>query len=127
MKLGKVVSDEFTIILNELMNQPNKKLKVSTMYTLTEIKNKVDEEYHKYEAIRSALLKTYGKKDDQEQLVKSEDGKVFLLEDEKAFQKEFSDLVNIDVALPKLLLSDIGELEVSSADAFIYLRDVLTV
>lgn len=118
MKLSNLIDPRFKQAVTKL-NQQQLSLRVA--FKLKGIINKVDEELKKYEEVRSGALAKYGKKNEDGTLVSDANGNVALEgEEAEGFVKEINELLALDIELPKLSLSELGDnLTMSSEELFL--------
>ena len=107
MKLSKIVDPRFFAVLGRLSTEA---IPLRVTFKLKGIVKIANEEFVKYEEIRQAAIMKYG--------VKNEDGTIKLDEKSNAsfdeagmnsFLKELNDVMAIDIALPTITLSELGE------------------
>lgn len=115
MKLKRLIDPKFKASLTSLNSQ---KLPLKTAFKLKTIIKKVDEEYEKYDQVRVAALNSYGDKNEEGALVIDENGNIPLSGDNaQSFVKEMNDLIDLDVEIPTISVSDLGsELSISSEE-----------
>ena len=113
MLLKDIVNPEFTIAFSKLLTV---NLPVKTAFKLAGINKILQEEMAKYGQIRNRLLTQYGKKDSEGNLITEEtsSGKVYSMDNKEKFDKEYEELINISVDLPKIALSEMGDIELSA-------------
>lgn len=114
MKLGQITGENFQRALDRLYSE---QLPVKTAFKLKGIIKVIREEYAKYEEVRNAALKKYGKKDDSGELVIDSKNKVQFEDDNyKEFLKEFNELTSLDVNIDQIKLSELGNANISTQD-----------
>lgn len=119
MKLSRLIDPKFKASLTLLNSQ---KLPLKAAFKLKTIIKKIDEEYAKYDEVRLAALNQYGKKKDDGTLDLDQDGNVPLEGDNaQAFVKELADLVNLEVEIPSLSVSELGDSITISSDELMLL------
>jgi hypothetical protein len=118
MKLLGLTDPRFKAAITRL-NQEKLPLKVA--FKLKGIIKAVDEELAKYEEVRKAALDKYGTKDDNGAFKTDENNNVVLDgEAAQGFVKELNELLALDVALPGLTLSELGDnVNMSSDELFL--------
>lgn len=107
MKLGTLIDNRFHEALNKLSQQS---LPLKTVFKLKGISKAVRDEYAKYEEVRQEALKKHGLKNEDGSLKLNENNQVqFDSEGMKAFALEIQELAAIDVTLPSVKLSELGD------------------
>lgn len=111
LKMKKVVNNQFFTAVVELCGTP---MKVSVAYGLTTLLDRVREERQKFEDLRYQLLKKYGELNEKGQPKTNEAGTEYILKDRASFNKEYDELLGIDVMLPGIKIDDIKDLSLST-------------
>ncbi|NBP03277.1 MAG: hypothetical protein EBU90_24970, partial [Proteobacteria bacterium] len=107
MKLGTIVAPKFTEALGKLIKT---ELPVVAAYKLKKVASIVNEEQKKFEDVRSGLVTKHAKKNKKGEIVKDENGGYSVdKENMKDFLKEIEDLLAVEVEIPKLKLSELGD------------------
>lgn len=122
MKLHKIIDPLFYQAVTELSNS---QLPVATSYALADILEKLQDERLKFEAVRQTLLDRHGDKDDKGTLKLNEAKTEYVLKDKEAFDKEYKELLEIDVSLPNFKLSQLGDAKLSPK-AMLQLKELIT-
>lgn len=106
MKLSKLVDDRFHVILHKLGEQS---LPLKTAFKLKGIIKTSREEYIKYDEVRQGALQKHGLKNEDGSL-KLDDRSVVQFSEEgmDAFRKELNELLEMEIELPTLKLSELG-------------------
>lgn len=110
MQLQKLVDVEFFKAVEELTSQP---VGVVLAYKLSDLLEKVKKERFKFESLRQTLISRYGEKDEAGRFKTNEAKTEYLLKDKEAFDKEYKDLTEIEVDLPKIKLSELEVIKIS--------------
>ena len=116
MKIGQLLQPNLVSKLAELAKCP---VEVKTAMKLATILETIQSVELNFESKRMELLKKYGKLDKKGNLKVSKDKTKYLMADQKGFQKEFKQLVDQEVEIPKLSLSDLEELKISAENLLI--------
>jgi len=111
MKLYRVIDPKFTQALNELVSLP---VSVAFAYKLTDLMEKVESECKKWRRARDMLLQKYGEKDKAGKLKTTKDKTQYVMKDRAAFDKEYDELINLDVDITKIKLDDVKDLKLSA-------------
>lgn len=107
MKLAKIVDEKFYIALEKLSVDA---LPLRTAFRLKGIMNIAKEESRKYEEVRKQALMKYGKKKEDGELVLDEKSCVqFDPEGLQAFATELNELGGLEIEVPKIKLSELGD------------------
>lgn len=107
MKLARIADDRFHLAVAKLSTEP---LPLRTAFKLKGISKAVREEYSKYEEVRQGSLKKYGLKNEDGSLKTDERQNVlFDAEGMKAFTTELAELTSIDIQLPTVKISELGD------------------
>lgn len=112
VKLSDLMRNEFQLALNVLMNG---NLPIKTSYALLKVFDSVVEHQKYFEDIRLKLLDKYGKKDEAGKLLTNEAKSEYVLTDRPAFDKEYGDLLSLEVDISKIPLSYLAEAKLSPA------------
>lgn len=115
MKLSMVVSPRLNEALNKLVKA---EIPVAAAYKLKTIVVKVAEEQKKFEDMRTELINKHAPKNKKGEIVKNEDGGYSVAEKNKEqFFKEIQELLDVEIDLPKIKVSSLGDkLEISVQD-----------
>jgi hypothetical protein len=115
MKLSRLIDPKFKATLTQLNSQ---KLPLKAAFKLKTIIKKIDEEYSKYDEVRLASLNRYGKKKDDGSLDTDDQGNVPLEGDNgQLFVNELNELLDLDIAIPTLSVSELGnDISISSEE-----------
>lgn len=115
MKLSIVISPVFSEAVNKLIKA---EVPISTAYKLKSVVKTLGEEQKKFEDLRTSLIEKYAPKNKKGEIVKNEDGGYAVAEKNKeAFFEEIKELLNVEVELPKIKVSELGtKLEMSAQD-----------
>jgi len=111
MKLYKIILTDFHKSLNELSSLP---VSVVFAYKLSELIEKVESETRKWQSARELLLQKYGDFDKNGKPKTNKDKTQYILKDKAAFDKEYNELINLDIELPKIRIDDIKELKITT-------------
>lgn len=107
MKLGIIADPRFHKSFSKLVAA---EVPIRVAFQLKSIAKAINEEVVKYEELRRALIQECGIKKEDGTLDIDEKGIVKFEEQGGAvFQKQMSELMNIEVILPSIKLSDLGE------------------
>jgi len=107
MKLAKIIDDRFHIALNKLSGEA---LPLKTAFKLKGIMKQVREEYLKYDEVRREALSRHGEKNEDGSLKLDERENVqFSEEGLMAFTSELSELTNMELNIPTVNLSELGD------------------
>ena len=115
MKLSRLIDPKFKASLTLLNSQ---KLPLKAAFKLKTIIKKVDEAYENYDQVRLTALNNYGSKKEDGSLDQDAEGNV-RLDDENAqkFVNQLKELINVDIDLPALSVSELGnDITISSED-----------
>ena len=127
-----------TITLEELVNCADglkslsqKQLKARPAYTVGKLLKAVDAEMNEFNTARMNLIKKYGDKDNNNELITDENGNVHIPNEAiNTFNQELQELLgaSIELNVNKIKLNDIGEVdftpgEMAQLDPFIELDD----
>ena len=114
MKLGTIIDSRFHEALNKLSQQP---LPLKTAFKLKGISKAVRDEYAKYEEVRQLALQKHGLKNDDGSLQLDDTNNVkFSAEGMKEFVAELGELTAMDVSLPSVKVSELGNISVTLSD-----------
>ena len=117
MKLAKIVDPVFIKAINKLNMQ---ELSLKTAFKLKGIIIKTDEERQKYNDVRQAAFDKYGEKDDNGGIKIDNNGQVVMSkESTAAFISEINDLLSMEIDIPTLSVSELGNVTMSSNELFI--------
>lgn len=107
MKLARLADDRFHMALQKLAEEA---LPLKTAFKLKGIIKASREEYVKYEDVRREALQKHGLKNEDGSLKMDDRSMVqFSPEGLQAFTKELNDLGTVEVNLPTLKLSELGD------------------
>jgi hypothetical protein len=116
MKLSNLINPKFKSALVKLNEQP---LPLKTAFKLKGIVISVEAELKKYEDVRQAAVAQYGKKNEDGSLATDEKGNASLEGDAaKAFVDQLNELLSLDVVLPTVTMSELGNIVMSSEELF---------
>ena len=110
MKLYQVIDPGFQKALEELGQAP---MPVSVGYRLTDLLERVSTETKKVRAIHQKLLAKHAQKNKNGSLKTNKERTEYLMEDRPAFDKDYGELINIEIELPKIKIDDIKDLKIS--------------
>lgn len=118
MKLSQIINLETKQALLRLSEQ---KLSIKTAYKLKTILKSIDEEINKYEQIRLDLLHQFGNKDASGQLEIDANNNVVIEPDKmKEFLKKHNELLDLDVELGSISLSEFdNQVKISTKDMLV--------
>lgn len=124
MKLSKLVDPQFQVALRKLASQ---EVPLRSAFKLKGMIKQVNEALTKYDEVRTDALKRYGDKDDDGGLLLDEGGKNVKLSENnaQAFVKELNDLLNDEVDIGSLKISDLGDNLSLSTTELILLEDII--
>ena len=106
MKLARLVDPNFHSALTKLSTQ---NLPVRIAFRLKGIVKTTNEEFSKYEEIRNDLLKKHGKKNEDGSLAIENQNVQFEGNSYMEFAKELQELVNVELDIPTIKVSELGE------------------
>lgn len=107
MKLARLIDERFHIALNKLTKDA---LPIKTAFKLKGIIKITHSEYEKYDELRQETLNKYGSKNEDGSLKLDERSVVqFTQEGIQAFTKEINELTNVEVEIPTVKLSELGD------------------
>jgi len=106
----KLKAGEVNGLVESISGMKDIYLPVKTAYYLARVSAKLDGERKAFEASRIGLLKRYGKKDENGELITSKEGQVEF-DDFNAFVPEFEELVSqeIDVDIEKIKIDQLED------------------
>ena len=114
MKLARLVDPKFQTSLSKLLKQD---VPLTVAFRLKGIVKTVQEEMTKYEEVRKEALQKYGNKDESGNLLTDEQGNVkFEQENMLKFAAEINELVNMEVNIPVIKVSELTNVNVSMED-----------
>jgi len=123
MKLAKLIDQGFQSSMRVLLKQP---LPLKTAYKLRGVVKKIEEELGKYDEIRREVLNKYGKKKEDGTLELTETNQVQFEQDSmQAFLQDINELSSLDVDLPTVTVTELGDDLILSADDLINLDGLL--
>jgi len=115
LKLG-----ELNIVLDSLNKLIDKEISIKTSYKLSKLTKRLIDEHSIYEKNRMKLINKYAEKDaDNNIIINKEDNSTTVIGENKInFNKEFTELINIEMELEfeKIKLDDLGEISISPRD-----------
>lgn len=115
LKLG-----ELNIVLESLNKLIDKEIPIKTSYKLSKLTKKLIDEHSIYEENRMKLINKYAEKDaDNNIIINKKDNSTTMIGENKInFNKEFTELINIEMELEfeKIKLDDLGEISISPRD-----------
>ncbi|NDC23725.1 MAG: hypothetical protein EBZ49_06295 [Proteobacteria bacterium] len=116
MKLASIVNPKFTVCFDKLLKE---ELPILTAYKLKKITSIVESEQKKFEELRQELVKKFSKKNKKGEPHKNEGGFYSVDKDKmEDFLKELKTLLDVEVEVPKIKISDLGnELKISAEQA----------
>ena len=115
MKLNIVVSPTFSQVVDKLVKA---EVPIATAYKLKSVIKTLGEEQKKFEDLRTSLIEKYAPKNKKGEIIKNEDGGYAVAEkNREEFFKEIQELLNVEVEIPKIKVSELGsKLEMSAQD-----------
>lgn len=124
MKLSKLVDPQFQVALRKLASQD---VPLRSAFKLKGMIKQVNEALAKYDEVRTEALKRYGDKDDNGELVLEQGGKNVKLSEEsaQAFVEELNNLLNDEIEVGSVKISDLGNNLSLSTTELILLEDVI--
>lgn len=123
MKLGTMVAPKFTDALSKLIKT---ELPVLAAYKLKKVASIVNEEQKKFEEVRSELVSKHAKKNKKGEIVKDENGGYAVAkENMDEFLKEVDQLLSVEVEVPKIKLSELGDNLKMTAQEMVLLEGLL--
>ena len=112
LKLG-----ELNIVLESLNKLIDKEIPIKTSYKLSKLTKRLIDEHSIYEKNRMKLINKYAEKDvDNNIIINKKDNSTTMIGENKInFNKEFTELINIEMELEfeKIKLDDLGEISIS--------------
>jgi RNA-binding protein YlmH len=107
MKLNVIVSPRFSEALGKLAQA---EIPVATAYKLKTVITLAAEEQKKFEDMRKSLIDKHAAKNKKGEIVKNEDGSYGVAEKNKEeFFKEIQELLEVEVEMPKIRVSSLGD------------------
>jgi len=123
MKLARLIDERLHGALAKLSGEP---LPLRTAFKLKGIIKTAREEFAKYEEVRKEALARHGQKNEDGTLKVDERNNVqFTQEGINAFATELNELATMDVEVPTLALSELGDKIVLTADDLEHLEGVI--
>ena len=123
MKLARLTDARFHAALRKLSAQP---MPLRVAFKLKGVTAKVDEELKKFEACRQDALEKFGKKNETGKLLTKDDGSVeFEPEQLQAFVAELNDLGRMDLEIPTVSLTDLGDKTELTVDDLVLLDGII--
>ena len=115
MKLNIVVSPTFSQVVDKLVKA---EVPIATAYKLKSVIKTLGEEQKKFEDLRTSLIEKYAPKNKKGEIIKNEDGGYAVAEkNREEFFREIQELLNVEVEIPKIKISELGsKLEMSAQD-----------
>ena len=124
MKLSKLIDPEFQNTLKKLAAQ---EIPLRTAFTLRGIIKSVNDELNKYDEVRTAALNQFGDKDADGKLILGEKNAVQINEENmKQFVAELNALLQTEVNVGSIKLSDLGDKASLTTSELITLDDLVT-
>lgn len=116
MKLSQLTDKNFQVAVKSLMSKP---LPIKTAYKLKGVVNTVNDELAKYESLRKELIDRLSNKKEDGSIETDNSGNVlFSNENRMEYFKELRELLDMDVEVPTIKLSDLGEINVTTDEIF---------
>jgi hypothetical protein len=107
MKLARITNEQLHITLAKLAAEA---LPLKTAFKLKGLIKQARAEFDKYEEVRREAIQRHGKKNAEGQLMINEQGNAeFEEEGIKAFVKELNELGDMDIELPAIKASELGD------------------
>lgn len=106
VKLGLLIDNNFVFAFNTILGKEHSP---SLSYKLLTIHEAISVHQKRYESMRKELISKHGKKDADGNVLMNEDKSQFIMEDKEGFDRDWQDLLGVDVVVPSLPLSLIGE------------------
>lgn len=107
MKLARLIDPNFHSALDKLAAES---LPLKLAFRLKGIVKTVREQFANYEEVRKAALTRHGRKNEDGSFVMDEHNNVLFEQDKLAeFAKEINELVNMDIELPTISVSELGD------------------
>ncbi len=123
VKLADLMHPDFQAALSTLMNGV---LPVRTSYLLVQTFESVVTHQKHFEEVRRKILDKYAKKTLDGRIEMNEQQTQYVLEDKAGFDKEYAELMAIEVEMPKVPLSYLGEVKLSPAMLSTLVRTVIS-
>lgn len=105
IKLGKIISEDFTNSLNNLCNL--RTIPGPTMFTIRGIRKKIAEETTKYNEIRAEYINEYGQKDNDGNLIYVSEN-IVKLKDSKSCNAKIKELEETLIEIKEISFADLG-------------------
>jgi hypothetical protein len=122
MKLGRLIDPRFKDVVRRLQVE---RIPLKGAYKLKGIVKFIDDELNKYDDLRKSALDKFGRKDDAGALVTDERGNVQFDEGNAAeFTTELQELTNLDVAIPKMSMADLGDKVNISVEELFFIEEL---
>ena len=122
MRIGRLIDPRFQNIVRKLQTAD---VPLKGAYKLKNIVNTMFNELDKYEELRKSALDKYGKRNEAGEVEKDENNNVIFADEQRAaFMAEITDLLNIDVAIPKMSVNDLGEDVLISVDDLFFIEEL---
>lgn len=122
VRMGDITSPEFQQALSMLMGQP---LSISASVALLKAHDAVSVQQKLYEDVRQRLVIKHGDLDAEGKVKLNEEKTKYLLKDPAGFDREFKELLNLAIELPKIPLSYVADCKLSAALLSSLLKTVL--
>ena len=123
MKLSTLIEPNFNTAVKKLISQD---VPLSAAFKLKGIIKRCNEEIAKYEEVRKAALEKLGDRDEQGNLLPTENGSVKLSQGSmQKFAVELSALLSSEVDVGKLKISDLGDKVNLSMNDLLALGDLI--
>ena len=115
IKLEQMSNPNFTRVMGALLKE---KVPVKVAFRIKTLTNRFNDELKKFSEIRTQILENYCTKDEDGQPVLDEQ-RNYKFESEESIQgvtKELGDLLNIEVEVESIKISDLGDISLSGDD-----------
>ncbi len=112
VKIADLMTKEFQVALATFMNS---ELPVKVSFLALQVFDRVVEHQKHFEDIRMKILTKYVQRDDKGALMMNESRDQYVLSDKAAFDSEYGELMDIEVDVPMIPLSSIGDTRLSPA------------
>lgn len=121
MKLGVIVNNKFSRALTQLSNLP---VPISVAYKIATLLERVQQEQAKFSSLRKKIIDKHAELDEAGKPKLNVEKTEYLIVNPVAFDKEMEELLALEVALPKIELSEIKNVSLDAATV-LALKDVL--
>ena len=123
MKIGRLLHPKFQEIVRNLQTN---QVPLKGAYKLKAVVKAIDEEIGKYQELRVSAVEKYGRRLQNGELDKDENGNVqFDNDNQQVFVTEINDLLALDVPINKISLSDLGDKVVISVEDLYLIEDLI--